>query len=43
LKSDQYIYHNDETGIIIVTYVDDFLIIGLNSSQIDILKKNLQE
>ena len=43
LKSDQCIYRNDETGIIIVTYVDDFLIIGPNSSQIDMLKKDLQE
>ena len=42
LKADQCIYRNEETGVIVVTYVDDFLIIGKKGPKIDNLKEDLQ-
>ncbi len=39
--SDQYIYINKSTGILIVTYINDILIIGKDKAKIKALKKNL--
>ena len=41
--SDQYVYINKETGILIVTYVDDMLIIGKDKAKIKALKKSLMQ
>jgi hypothetical protein len=42
LKSDNCVYMN-ESGVIIITYVDDMLITGPNSKDIKEVKKRLQE
>jgi hypothetical protein len=42
LKADQCIYHNEEMGVIIITYIDDFLIISEKGLKIDKLKEDLQ-
>jgi hypothetical protein len=39
--SDQCVYFNKETGILIVTYVDDMLIIGKDKGKIKTLKRDL--
>jgi reverse transcriptase-like protein len=41
--SDQCVYLNKETGILIITYVDDMLIIGKDKDKIRTLKKNLMK
>ncbi|KAI0995000.1 hypothetical protein K3495_g13181, partial [Podosphaera aphanis] len=41
LASDNCLYLNKQTGILIVTYVDDFLVIGKNIDHINRLKKKL--
>ncbi|KAI1006112.1 Retrovirus-related Pol polyprotein from transposon TNT 1-94 [Podosphaera aphanis] len=43
LKSDNCIYRQKSTGILVVTYVDDFLIIGKDRSKIDELKDKLSK
>ncbi|KAI0991951.1 hypothetical protein K3495_g16235, partial [Podosphaera aphanis] len=43
LKSDNCIYRQKIYGIIVVTYVDDFLIIGRDRSKIDKLKEELRK
>ena len=42
-KSDPCVYFNKQTNIIIVTYVDDMLIIGLSLADIYRLQKQLQK
>src|SRR5436853_3781820 len=42
LKRDQCIYCNEEIGVIIVIYIDDFLIISEKGPKIDNLKEDLQ-
>lgn len=43
LASDNRQYLSNSTGILIVTYVDDFLIIGRDIDQINLLKKSLRK
>jgi hypothetical protein len=43
ISADHCIYRNVKTGIIIATYVDDFLIFGPRRDQIDELKAKLHE
>jgi hypothetical protein len=43
ISADHCIYRNTETGIVIATYVDDFLIFGPRKDQIDMLKAKLHE
>jgi Reverse transcriptase (RNA-dependent DNA polymerase) len=42
-SADHCIYRNAETGIVVATYVDDFLIFGPRKDQIDELKAKLHE
>ena len=43
ISADHCIYRNPETGIIIATYVDDFLIFGPRKDQINDLKAELHK
>lgn len=43
LAADNCVYINTETGIIIVTYVDDMLLVGKDLAAIDLVKAQLHE
>ena len=43
LFADQCVYRNAKTGLIIITYVDDFLLVGPHGQELQQLKRQLSE
>src|SRR3984957_4393431 len=43
LFADQCVYRSTKTGLIIITYVDDFLLVGLKGERLRVLKLQLSE